>query len=137
MPHNISYTHIASILLKEINRIRNDPALLLPILEERKEKYDEDGNYYPLSGLNFSVKTKEGKQGVVNLIEYVKKQRESPSLEWSYELHQAADKRCHFLSSSEEQNVLNRVANLQIGELVSEFTTWRGQLVELTFYGFI
>ena len=33
--------------------------------------------------------------------------------------------------------MLNRVANLQIGELVSEFTTWKGNLIELTFYGFI
>ena len=64
MPHNISYTNIASILFKEINRFRNDPKLLIPILEERKVKYDEDGNYYPLTGLNFSVKTKEGSLGV-------------------------------------------------------------------------
>lgn len=32
MPQNISYTTIASILLKEINKVRNDPKLLIPVL---------------------------------------------------------------------------------------------------------
>lgn len=40
MPHNIAYTHIASILFKEINAIRNNPKCLIPILKERINKYD-------------------------------------------------------------------------------------------------
>ena len=101
MPHNISYTNIASILLKEINKVRNNPQLLVPILRERSKKYDEEGNYFPLAGLNFSVKTKEGTKGIETLIEFLEKQRECANLEWNYELHQAADKRCHFLSSTQ------------------------------------
>jgi hypothetical protein len=64
MPNSISYTSIASIILKEINKIRNDPKVLVTYLEERLKKYDSDGNYYPLSGLNFSVMTVEGARGV-------------------------------------------------------------------------
>lgn len=64
MPQNISYTTIASILYKEINKIRNDPKLLIPALQQRMQKYDQHGNYFPLTGLNFSVKTKDGLAGV-------------------------------------------------------------------------
>lgn len=71
MPQNISYTTIASILLKEINKIRNDPKLLIEVLKERIKKYDQEGNYFPLPGLNFSVKTKEGVAGVHQLIAYL------------------------------------------------------------------
>ena len=129
MPQNISYTNIASILHKEVNRIRNNPQILIPLLHERIKKYDSNGNYFPLAGLNFSVYTKEGVAGVEGLISFLENQRECGSLEWSYELHQAADKRCHFLNSTEEKNNLNRVASLDIGELVSEFTSWKGALV--------
>lgn len=68
MPQSISYTNIASIILKEINAVRNDPQSLIPYLRERINKYDQQGNYYPLPGLNFSVFTKEGTQAVENLI---------------------------------------------------------------------
>lgn len=71
MPQNISYTNIASIMLKEINTVRNDPQSLVPYLRERIHKYDQEGNYYPLPGLNFSVKTKEGTQAVENLIKFL------------------------------------------------------------------
>lgn len=54
-----------------------------------------------MPGLNFSVKTKEGTKGIDNLIDFLEKQRECAELEWNYDLHQAADKRCHFLSSTE------------------------------------
>lgn len=100
MPSNISYTNVASILLKEINSVRNNPQVLIPLLRERIVKYDDQGSYFPLPGLNFSVKTKEGTKGVDNLIAFLSSQRESASLEWSFELHQAADKRGHFLSVS-------------------------------------
>jgi hypothetical protein len=33
MPNSISYTSIASIILKEINKIRNDPKVLIAYLE--------------------------------------------------------------------------------------------------------
>jgi hypothetical protein len=71
MPNTISYTSIASIILKEINKIRNDPRVLVEYLRERLSKYDEEGNYYPLSGLNFSVMTVEGAKGVQALIDYL------------------------------------------------------------------
>lgn len=64
MPTTISYTSIASIILKEINKIRNDPKVLVSYLKDRLKKYDPEGNYYPLSGLNFSVMTIEGARGV-------------------------------------------------------------------------
>lgn len=57
MPNTISYTSIASIILKEINKIRNEPTILVSYLQQRLKKYDAEGNYYPLSGLNFSVPT--------------------------------------------------------------------------------
>ena len=68
MPDHISYSTIASILLKQINLIRNDPKILIPHLQERLKRYDVEGNYFPLPGLNFSVKTEDGKKGVENLI---------------------------------------------------------------------
>jgi hypothetical protein len=68
MPDHISYSTIASILLKQINIIRNDPKMLVPYLQERLKRYDADGNYFPLPGLNFEVKTEDGKKGVENLI---------------------------------------------------------------------
>ena len=98
MPSSISYTSIASILLKEINKIRNDPKVLIDYLEDRLKKYDDDGNYYPLTGLNFSVTTVEGASGVRKLIDFLKGRRESGGLKWSFELHQAADKRCRYLN---------------------------------------
>ena len=58
MPQNISYTNITSILLKEINKLRSNPKSIIPLLRERIAKYDKNGNYFPLAGLNFSVKTK-------------------------------------------------------------------------------
>ena len=36
-----------------------------------------------------------------------------------------------------EENVRNSIATMEIGQLVSEFVTCKGHLVELTFYGFI
>jgi hypothetical protein len=33
MPNSISYTSITSIILKEINKIRNDPKVLIGYLE--------------------------------------------------------------------------------------------------------
>lgn len=71
MPQNISYTSISSILLKEVNKVRNNPKILIPILEDRLRKYDAEGNYFPLAGLNFSVKTKEGAKGVQELIAFI------------------------------------------------------------------
>lgn len=68
MPNHISYSTIASIILQQINRIRIDPKKLISHLEERLKRYDEEGNYFPLPGLNFSVKTADGKKGVENLI---------------------------------------------------------------------
>lgn len=136
MPNSISYTSITSIILKEINKIRNDPKVLVAYLKERIKKYDTSGNYYPLSGLNFSVMTVEGARGVEELITYLENRRESGSLKWSFELHQAADKRCRYLNMGEE-NVRNSIATMEIGQLVSEFVTCKGHLVELTFYGFI
>jgi hypothetical protein len=101
MPGNISYTSVVSIILKEINRIRNDPKVLIEHLRERIKKYDGEGTYYPLNGLNFRVQTVEGTSGVNNLIEYLEGKRESGSLRWSFELHQAADKRCKYLNMGE------------------------------------
>lgn len=98
MPNHISYSTIASILLKQINIIRNDPTILVPHLQERLKRYDSENNYFPLPGLNFSVKTEDGASGVENLIDYLKSRRESGRLKWSLELHQAADKRCRYLS---------------------------------------
>lgn len=100
MPDQISYSTIASIILKQINIIRSNPKLLQPHLEERLKKYDKEGNYFPLPGLNFSVKTEDGKKGVENLIEYLESRREGGILKWSLELHQAADKRCRYLCMS-------------------------------------
>jgi hypothetical protein len=40
MPNHISYSTIASILLKQINNIRNDPTILVPHLQERLKRYD-------------------------------------------------------------------------------------------------
>jgi hypothetical protein len=111
MPNCISYTSIASIILKEINKIRNDPKVLIAYLAERVKKYDEEGNYYPLSGLNFSVMTIEGAKGVKDLINYLESKRESGSLRWSFELHQAADKRCRYLNMGEE-NIRNSIATM-------------------------
>ncbi len=71
MPNSISYTSIASIILKEINKIRNDPNVLIAYLKQRIKKYDSDGNYLPLNGLNFSVMTVEGATGVQNLIDFL------------------------------------------------------------------
>ncbi len=65
------------------------------------------------------MKTKEGIKGVENLISFLENQRECAGLEWSYELHRAADKRANFLGITEEKDALNRIASLQVGELVS------------------
>ena len=77
MSGKISYTDIASIILKEINQVRSDPTSLIPYLEARRKKY-RNGNYEPLEGLSFSVKTQEGAEGVSNLIMFLRSHRKCP-----------------------------------------------------------
>ena len=40
MSNNISYTEIASIILKEVNKIREYPRSFVSVLRERINKYD-------------------------------------------------------------------------------------------------
>ena len=54
------------------------------------------------------------------------------NVQWSHELHLAANKR---INAMEKGNVA--VQSLDIGELVSEFGSWKGPLFEIVVYGFI
>ena len=53
-------------------------------------------------------------------------------MEWSHELHLAANKR---INAMENGNV--SVQGQDVGELVSEFGSWKGPLCEIVVYGFI
>ncbi len=74
----------------------------------------------------------QGRARVLVMLWFYKKVAKEVTIEWSHELHLAANKR---INAMEKGNI--SVQSQDVGELVSEFGSWKGPLCEIVVYGFI
>ena len=132
MAETISYSKLVSIILKEVNKFRGNPMTLSPILERRSQKYSEKV-YYPHSDNHLQIETQEGVRPVRELISLIKMNNVFPKLNWSYELHCAANQRAEAIASDGLQS---EIEELPVEHLVSSFANWNGNLSEHVLYGF-
>ena len=128
----INYSKLVSIILKEVNKFRENPMMLSPLLEHRSHKYHEKV-YYPQSDHHIQIETQEGVQPVHELISLIKMNNVFPKLNWSYELHCAANQRAEAIASDYIQT---ETEQLPVEHLVSAFANWSGNLSEHVLYGF-
>ena len=72
------------------NQARQDPASLIPLLEERLANMDDAGRILNSCGPNCHLQTREGKQAVQEAIDFLRQQAAIPSLEAAPNVAQAA-----------------------------------------------
>jgi hypothetical protein len=120
MAETITYSELVSIIVKELNKFRDDPMHLLPLLEKRMEQYD--GKIYKFSK-NQDIETEEGVGAVRELVTTLNATNRLPKLNWSFELHCAANKRAKmlarsltFLEGGENQNTMPSLDELLANE---------------------
>ena len=63
MSETIDYNRLVSIIFKQINLYRENPRLLIPVLEKRLKKYD-DKKFMPTGDPSLVLQTEEGSRAV-------------------------------------------------------------------------
>ena len=90
-------------VIAESNRIRTNPKVYIPILEEYLKNFD--GNLLTLPGKNEILETEEGPRAYKEAIEFLKNQKPINIIEYDEEASKVAQDYSKFLSNSKEDQV--------------------------------